>query len=52
MTVNPAAWPGLEVGERIGGGHRNEVRIGMLGDRPVVVRRSGRSPESLRWELE
>jgi Ser/Thr protein kinase RdoA (MazF antagonist) len=46
------AWPGLELGERLAGGHRNEVWSGRLrGDR-VIVRRSSRTPDSLRWELD
>ena len=52
MTAAPTAWTGLVVDERVGGGNRNEVRVGVLGDRRVVVRRSRRSPDSLRWELE
>lgn len=50
--MSSAAWSGLEVGERIGGGNRNQVWAGTLGERRVVVRRSRRSPESLKWELE
>jgi Ser/Thr protein kinase RdoA (MazF antagonist) len=45
------AWPGLELGERLGGGHRNEVWSARLDDERVAVRRSRRSPDSLRWEL-
>jgi Ser/Thr protein kinase RdoA (MazF antagonist) len=45
-------WDGLQLVERLTGGHRNEVWAGMLGDTPVAVRRSRRSPASLQWELE
>lgn len=47
-----AAWPRLEVGDPLDGGHRSDVRHGRLGGRDVVVRRSTRSSASLDWELD
>lgn len=45
-------WRGLSLVGPVTGGHRNEVWRGRLGDHPVAVRRSRRSPESLEWELD
>ncbi len=50
--LSTTEWSGLRLVERLTGGHRNEVWSGMIGDTPVAVRRSGRSPASLQWELE
>lgn len=47
-----AAWPGLEGIERLTGGQRNEVWSASWQGTPVAVRRSRRSPASLRWELD
>jgi Ser/Thr protein kinase RdoA (MazF antagonist) len=47
MDLTP--WGSPPVGERLGGGHRNEVY--RLGD-DRVVRRSRRSAASLEWELD
>lgn len=44
-------WPGLRLDRRIEEGNRNEVWTGSLNGHQVAVRRSRRSPESLRWEL-
>lgn len=46
------AWPRLELGDPVDGGHRTDVRHARLGGRPVVVRRSTRSEAALAWELE
>jgi Ser/Thr protein kinase RdoA (MazF antagonist) len=47
-----AAWPGLDGIERLPGGQRNEVWSATREGTRVVVRRSRRSPASLRWELD
>jgi Ser/Thr protein kinase RdoA (MazF antagonist) len=52
VTLPTSEWDGLRLVERLTGGHRNEVWSGMLGETPVAVRRSRRSPTSLRWELD
>jgi Ser/Thr protein kinase RdoA (MazF antagonist) len=46
--VDLSPWGSPPLGERLGGGHRNEVR--RAGD--WVARRSRRSPASLEWELD
>jgi len=45
-------WEGLTLAHQIEEGNRNEVWAGTIGDLPVAVRRSRRSHESLRWELD
>jgi len=45
-------WPGLTLDYQIEEGNRNEVWAGTIGEVRVAVRRSRRSDESLRWELE
>ncbi len=52
VAPDVSAWDGVIVGEPIAGGHRNKVWHGAAPDGPVAVRRSRRSPESLRWELD
>jgi len=48
MLMDLSPWGSPPLGERLGGGHRNEVyRAGGW-----VVRRSRRSPASLEWELD
>ena len=51
-AIDPAPWRGLQLVERVAGGHRNEVWRGDLDGRPVSVRRSRRSAASLAWELD
>jgi Ser/Thr protein kinase RdoA (MazF antagonist) len=51
-TAGFDAWEGLAVGSLLDGGHRNEVWEGSIGDRPVAIRRSRRSEDSLAWELD
>lgn len=54
MGLSPSdinAWGGLRLLEPVQGGHRNDVWQAKLGDRLVAVRRSGRSEESLAWEI-
>lgn len=46
------AWKGLIVEGSLTGGARNEVYRGRLNDQEVVIRRSDRSEDSLRWELD
>jgi aminoglycoside phosphotransferase (APT) family kinase protein len=45
-------WPEMLVGERLAGGHRNDVWSAQLDGERVVVRRSKRRAESLNWELD
>lgn len=45
-------WPGLTLDHQIEEGNRNEVWAGKVGEICVAVRRSRRSDESLRWELD
>lgn len=47
-----AAWPGVEVGDRVVGGVRNPVYRARRRDEEFVVRLSGRSAASLAWELD
>jgi Ser/Thr protein kinase RdoA (MazF antagonist) len=51
-TAGFDAWEGLDVGSLLDGGHRNEVWEGSIGDRPVAIRRSRRSADSLAWEID
>lgn len=46
------AWPGIDLVTALPGGARNQVVLARLGDRRVVVRRSGRAAASLDWELD
>lgn len=46
------AWAGVEVLRELTGGHRNQVTLALRGDRHLVVRRTGRSPAALDWELD
>jgi Ser/Thr protein kinase RdoA (MazF antagonist) len=46
------AWRGLEIERPLQGGARNDVALGRLRGQDVVLRRSGRSPDSLAWEAE
>jgi Ser/Thr protein kinase RdoA (MazF antagonist) len=50
MTL--AAWAGLELVAPLAGGARNQVMLARRGDERLVVRRSGRSPAALDWELD
>jgi Ser/Thr protein kinase RdoA (MazF antagonist) len=50
MTL--AAWSGLEVVAPLSGGARNQVLLARRGRERLVVRRSGRSPAALDWELD
>lgn len=52
LSVPASAWAGLAVEAPLTGGHRNTVFAGRLGAEPVVIRHSGRSEPSLRWELD
>jgi len=47
-----AAWSGVEVLRPLTGGNRNQVMLARRGDEQLVVRRSGRSPAALDWELD
>lgn len=47
-----AAWPGVELGERLTGGARNPVYRARRDGKPLVVRVSGRPTPSLDWELD
>lgn len=47
-----AAWSGLEVVAPLSGGARNPVMLARRGEERLVVRRSGRSPAALDWELD
>lgn len=47
-----AAWPGLRITARLGGGHRGAVWAATDGSRRLVVHRSGRTPAALDWELD
>lgn len=49
--VDVGAWSGLKLVAEIAAGNRNEVWQGELNGSKVAVRRSGRSIESLQWEL-
>lgn len=44
-------WPELDLGERLTGGARSDVRLAHRGGEQFVVRSSRRSGEALRWEL-
>lgn len=50
MTL--AAWPGVELLDRLHGGARTVVHRARRGSAALVVRRSGRPAESLDWELD
>jgi Ser/Thr protein kinase RdoA (MazF antagonist) len=50
MTL--AAWAGLELVAPLAGGARNQVMLARRGDERLVVRRSGRSPAALDWDLD
>lgn len=50
MDLSP--WPGLELVEPLPGGVRNRVLLARRGSQHLVVRRSGRSRETLDWELD
>jgi aminoglycoside phosphotransferase (APT) family kinase protein len=50
MTL--AAWSGLELVAPLSGGARNQVMLARRGEERLVVRRSGRSPAALDWELD
>lgn len=50
--IDVSHWLELTLGERLSGGNRNDVRLGMIGGERVVVRRSRRSTASLDWELD
>ncbi|GAA1850315.1 hypothetical protein GCM10009772_29430 [Pseudonocardia alni subsp. carboxydivorans] len=47
-----AAWPGLRITARLGGGHRGAVWAATDGSRRLVVHRSRRTPAALDWELD
>jgi Ser/Thr protein kinase RdoA (MazF antagonist) len=47
-----AAWAGVELLRPLTGGNRTLVMLARRDDRRLVVRRSGRSPASLDWELD
>jgi hypothetical protein len=47
-----AAWSGVELLEPLAGGARNQVFLARRGRGRLVVRRSGRPPASLEWELD
>ncbi|MEM9203443.1 MAG: phosphotransferase [Actinomycetota bacterium] len=50
MEIDP--WPGLELGDPLGGGSRSEVWAGLHNGQRAVVRQSRRSAASLEWELD
>lgn len=52
VSLTTHAWPGLRLVELVAEGRRNAVWRGGLDGRAVAVRRSRRSPSSLRWELD
>jgi Ser/Thr protein kinase RdoA (MazF antagonist) len=47
-----SAWAGLDVIGPLTGGNRTPVLLARRGERRLVVRRSGRSPDALDWELD
>ena len=51
-AIDPTAWSGLRLVERVEGGHRNQVWRGECRGDQVAVRRSRRSAASLAWELD
>jgi len=51
-VVDVSRWDRLVIEQPIAGGHRNQVFRGSCAGRPVSIRQSRRSPESLRWEVE
>ena len=54
MTATPdvGAWRGVEVLAPLTGGVRNPVYLARRRNEQLVIRVSGRSPESLAWELD
>lgn len=50
--LDVAAWSGIEVLRPLTGGNRTLVMLARRGNRCLVVRRSGRSPAALDWELD
>jgi len=46
------AWPGLTLLNPVPDGHRSTVSVGIYDGQRVAVRRSRRSADSLRWELD
>lgn len=52
MRTALAAWTGVELVEPLAGGARNQVWLARRGGQRLVVRRSGRAPSSLDWELD
>jgi hypothetical protein len=50
--VNLSAWGAVSVEGRLGGGHRNEVRLVRRAGVQLVARRSRRSAAALDWELD
>jgi hypothetical protein len=50
--VNLSAWGAVSVVGRLGGGHRNEVRLVRRAGVQLVARRSRRSAAALDWELD
>lgn len=51
-VIEATSWPGLRMMRPLGGGNRSEVWLGDLSGSAVAIRRSQRSPDSLRWELD
>jgi Ser/Thr protein kinase RdoA (MazF antagonist) len=52
VTLDPAAWLGVDLIEPVAEGNRNEVWRGVRYGEMVSVRRSRRSVASLDWELD
>jgi Ser/Thr protein kinase RdoA (MazF antagonist) len=46
------AWAGVQVLRPLAGGNRNPVLLARRGRQRLVVRRSGRTPDALDWELD